>query len=198
MKTEKLSIFVVDDSSVSLDAITRELQRTVHCHVKGFTSAEDCIFRMEDGLPDLVLSDYYLDGLDERKMNGDQMLARIKIKYPHIPVIMYSSKNSVEVVIRLMKLGAVDFVTKEKNFIKTLSDITLKQINQIRTDHDTAWLTRGMLFVLAAFIGSLLLIHTFIPDAIGYFIVGAMIFLCVAAFSVNTKPQDHPAGNSTK
>lgn len=117
MKTDKLTIFVVEDSPVALAAIRKELQQTVHCHVKGFTSAEECLYKMEQGLPDLILSDYFLDALYERKMNGDRMLALIKAKYPHIPIIMYSSENSIEVVIRLMKLGAVDFIPKEKNFI---------------------------------------------------------------------------------
>jgi DNA-binding NtrC family response regulator len=190
MKTEKLTIFVVDDSPVALDTITRELQRTIHCNVRGFTSAEDCIFRMEDGLPDLVLSDYYLDALYERKMNGDQMLARIKVKYPHIPVIMYSSQNSVEVVIRLMKLGAIDFIPKEKNFIKKVGEITSKEINKMKTESETNWIARGMLFVLAAFLTSLMIIHAYSPGSVEYFIIGGMIFLCIGAFVVGKKTQN--------
>src|SRR5438874_2721344 len=145
MKTEKLTIFVVDDSFVALDAIINELQRTIHCNVKGFTSAEDCIYKMENELPDLILSDYYLDALYERKMNGDQMLAHIKIKYPNIPVIMYSSQNNIEVIMRLMKLGAVDFIPKENNFIKKISNIALKQVNKIKTEYENTWFARAML-----------------------------------------------------
>ena len=196
MKTEKLTIFVVDDSSVALDTITRELQRTIHCNVKGFTSAEDCLFRMEDGLPDLILSDYYLDALYERKMNGDQMLARIKAKYPDIPVIMYSSQNSVEVVIRLMKLGAIDFIPKEKNFIKTVSDITSRQINKMKTDSETSWFARGMVFILAVFLAALTAIHIYSPDSVGDFIIGIMVFLCIVAFIIGNRShkQHHSEG----
>lgn len=190
MKTKKLTIFVVDDSQTSLAAITQELERTIHCQVKGFTSAEDCIFQLDDSLPDLVLSDYYLDALYEHKMNGDQMLARIKAKHPHIPVIMYSSQNSIEVVIRLMKLGAADFIAKEKNFIKTIGDITSRQVHKIKAESDINWFTLSMLSVFVVFIISLILIHTFVPEAIGYFIVGVMITLCIAAFAISRKARN--------
>lgn len=192
MKTEKLTIFVVDDSPVALAAITNELQRTIHCNVKGFTSAEDCIFRMEDGLPDLVFSDYYLDALYERRMNGDQMLARIKVKYPHIPVIMYSSQNSVEVVIRLMKLGAVDFISKEKNFVKTISEIASSQIKKIKTEYETQWIARGMVFTLIAFLAALVIIRAYSPDFVMYFFIGVFVSLGVLlAFAVSKKTQGH-------
>lgn len=182
MKTQKTTVFVVDDSPVALAAITQEIQRTINCHVKGFTSAEDCIFKMEDELPDLILSDYYLDALYERKMNGDQLLARVKVKYPHIPVIMYSSGNSIEVVIRLMKLGAVDFIPKEKNFIKTIGGIASKQMNKLSSDYETKWMARGVLFALALFLGSLAIIYAYIPSAVGYFFVGALVCLCIFGF----------------
>jgi DNA-binding NtrC family response regulator len=187
MKTEKITIFVVDDSPVALDTIVNELQRTIHCNVKGFSSAEDCLFRMEDGLPDLILSDYYLDALYQKKMNGDQMLALIKSRHPSIPVIMYSSQNSVEVVIRLMKLGAIDFIPKEKNFIKTVGDITSRQINKIKTDTETSWFARGMIFILAVFITALALIHIYSPGSVEYFVIGLMVIVGVAAFAASSR-----------
>lgn len=191
MKTEKPTIFVVDDSPVALDMITRALQQTTHCNIKGFTSAEDCMYRMEDELPDLIISDYYLDALYERKINGDQMLSRVKKKYRNIPVIMYSSQNSVDVVIRLMKLGAVDFIPKEKDFIKTISEITSGQIKIIKRNYENSGVVRGMLFMIAACTVLLILINIYSPDSAIYTIIGIMFMLCIVAFITSKKSPNH-------
>lgn len=191
MKIKEFTIFVVDDSPVALDIITRAIRQTIYCNVKGFTSAEDCLYGMENGLPDLILSDYYLDALYERKINGDQMLSRIKKAYPGIPVIMYSSQNSIDVMLRLMKLGAVDFIPKEKDFLKTISSITNSQINKIKKDYENSWITRVVLFMIAAFTGLIIIVHIYSPDSVIYTIIGIMLFLCIVVFVTSKKATSH-------
>ncbi|HET7819170.1 MAG TPA: response regulator [Bacteroidia bacterium] len=200
MKTEKLTIFVVDDSSLALDAITKALQQNIHCTVRGFTSAEDCMHRMEDGLPDLILSDYNLDGLSEHKMNGDRMLARIKMKYPSIPVVMYSSDNSIDVVLKLMRLGAIDFIPKEKNFVQTISDITLKQINQIKLNLEQKVLLRNLVLFMGVAITIWTIIGIYTPDLLVYYLFGliAWIFFWMTFIANRKEETTKETGNLHK
>jgi DNA-binding NarL/FixJ family response regulator len=191
MKAEKPTVFVVDDSPVALGIITAALQRTIQCDVKGFTSAEECMYSMEEGLPDLILSDYYLDALYERKINGDQMLARIKKKYPDVPVIMYSTQNSVDVVIRLTKLGAADFILKEKDFIKTISAVTSGQIDNIKRDYKISWIARSVLFMMAAFTAVLIIVQLCSRDSVIHTIIGITLVLCIIAFVASNNAPDH-------
>lgn len=196
MKTKELTIFVVDDSPVALNAVTAALQQTIHCNVKGFTSAEDCLYRMENWQPDIILSDYYLDALYERKINGDQMLSRIKRKYPGIPVIMYSAENNVEVVIRLMKLGAVDFIPKEDDFIKNISEMTLTQLKKLKLDNES----RSGLWIFALTFSSIIImlamLHVYSPDSVVYVIIGILLLLCAWAFAASKRsPQQRHYGN---
>jgi len=128
-------------------------------------------------------------------MNGDQLLARVKVKHPEIPVIMYSSQNSVEVVIRLMKLGAMDFIPKEKNFIKILSNMASKHINKIRTDYENRWMMRGMVFVFVAFLASLVAIRTYTPGSVNYFFIGVIGLLCILGFAAGSGSPDHKSSH---
>jgi len=189
MKTEKPTIFVVDDNAIALEAIVRELKRTLNCEVEAFTTAENCIYRLNENPPSLILSDYYLDAMYKHKMNGDQMLARIKKQFPNIPVIMYSSQNSVDVVMRLMKLGAVDFIPKEKNFIKTVLEITSQQIVKLKQDDELRWTVRVILFIFVAFIASLMIISMYVPKALPYIIIGGPVLMGIGALLWNRKPR---------
>lgn len=190
MKTKKLNIFVVDDSSFALETIKNVLQHSIEdCYIEAFSTAEECIKRLEDETPDVILSDYYLDPLYEHKMNGDEMLARIKIKHPEIPVIMYSSKNTVEIVRRLMLLGAEDFIPKEKNFLKVVKNVTLRQISKIKTHYDEKIGVRiffMLLFILSAIWA---VIGFYIPTILTYVIIGLFILAVVIAIIDERKSQ---------
>lgn len=187
MKTAKFTIFVVDDNSIALQTLKRELHEKINCRVHAFSSAEDCLHRLEDGVPDLIIADYYLDPLNERRMNGDQMLAHVKRLHPDIPVIMYSSQNTVEIVLRLMKLGAVDFVPKEKNFIKTISDITHRQVQRLQHDSEMKYMARVLVFLLMLFIVFIFVMSIYKSELLPYIIFGGPMLILGWAFFVNRK-----------
>jgi DNA-binding NtrC family response regulator len=188
MKIEKLSVFVVDDSSLTLEIVKRELQRSLNCHIEVFASAAECLHRLNGNPPDLILSDYYLDALYEHKMNGDQMLSHIKEYYPNIPVIMYSSKNTIDAVIRLMKLGAVDFIPKEKNFIQIISGIALKQIKKLKIEHEQKSRMRSFLLFLAIAVTIWTILGLNTPNLLPYYLFGLVVWIIVwRAVSGNKK-----------
>lgn len=196
MKTAKTTIFVVDDSSVALETVTRSLQQTIHCHVKGFLSAEDCIHRIEDwGLPDIILSDYYLAASDEHKMNGDRMLAHIKINYPSIPVIMYSSYNTIDVVTQLMNLGAVDFIPKEKNFLQTISEITLKQIKEIKITYEQKLTMRSFLLFMIFAVTFWTVLGLYKPNMLPYYLFGLAVWIIVWWVFIGNKKRETDTPN---
>lgn len=189
MKTENLTIFVVDDSPFALATIKRAIQHPLNCHVEAFASAEACIHKTYEHPPDLILSDYFLDSQNENKINGDRMLAHIKTKYPSIPVIMYSSHNSLELFMKLMKLGAADVIPKEKNFIQTISDITFRQIRQIKHDHETKVTSRNFLLFIAVAIGLWTIAGLFMPGLMVYFFFGLLAWIIVWAAIIGNKKE---------
>jgi two-component system response regulator HydG len=56
---------------------------------------------------DTVLCDYRLDGTD-----GNEMLRKIKEKYPSLPVIIITGYNDIKTAVEMMKEGAFDYILK--------------------------------------------------------------------------------------
>jgi len=137
---DKLKVLVVDDSVVYRRIITSAVQMTgkgeVDCVASsGITALE----RLEQRQIDVVLLDVFMEGLD-----GIQTLKRIKIKYPHIAVIMISGggEDSVQITVKALEMGAMDFILKpsagnpEQN-IKTISRQLGILFSQILVDRYT-------------------------------------------------------------
>ncbi len=65
-------------------------------------------------MPDVIILDYYLNGLDANAMNGIEILDKIKAYNSDIPVIMLSSQDKIEVAIECMHHRAFDYVVKSE------------------------------------------------------------------------------------
>ena len=86
MKTDKAyRILVVDDEPMvrkSLNLLFKHHGHEVHTEESGLAA----LVLLEQARFDLIITDYQLGG-----MNGDHLTARIKDKYPHLPVILMSA-----------------------------------------------------------------------------------------------------------
>ncbi|MBN1180985.1 MAG: PAS domain S-box protein [Bacteroidales bacterium] len=69
---------------------------------------------------DLILMDYHLPSLD-----GLEILQRINLETRH-PVIFMTSDHSIELAVKAMRAGAMDFIPKEKDYIQYLPDMVEK------------------------------------------------------------------------
>src|SRR5688572_30569313 len=104
----KYRIFIVDDDRFNLLLVSRKLKRTLNCHTRLFNSARECIQAIDHDEPDLVITDYRLDDQDN-KLNGDYLLNWFHSRKPNIPVIMYSSMSTFDLILKMIREGAVDF-----------------------------------------------------------------------------------------
>ncbi len=100
------------------------------------SSGEECLSLLEEELPDLILLDIWLPGID-----GIETLKQIKSKYHHIPVIMISGHGTVESAVKCTKLGAFDFIEKplslDKVFLlvsNALEIVRLEEENRLLRD----------------------------------------------------------------
>ena len=71
------SILIVDDEEMVIASIKAFLQLETDYHVQGFTDPEDAVRFADSQAVDVALSDYLMP-----KMNGIQLLARIKERQP--------------------------------------------------------------------------------------------------------------------
>ena len=99
-------ILIVDDEpdilSTLKDVLEDEGYRTI-----GVTTGEEALSFIERELPDIVILDVWLEGID-----GIEVLGQIKEKHPDIPVLIISGHGTIETAIKAVKLGAYDFIEK--------------------------------------------------------------------------------------
>ncbi|MGK0360382.1 MAG: DNA-binding NtrC family response regulator [Bradymonadia bacterium] len=99
-------ILIVDDDPLTLQLAQRML-RPLDATCETFDQAEDVVARLGDVSVSLVLTDLVMDGMD-----GEELLRFIKARHPTVPVIVMTTHSTVDTAVRLMRHGAVDFVTK--------------------------------------------------------------------------------------
>ncbi len=107
-------ILVVDDEEsirVSLNGILQDEGYQVIMAENG----TDAIELIREEVPDLVLLDIWMPGMD-----GIQTLERIRNIYPEITVVMMSGHGTIETAVKSTKSGAFDFIEKPFSLDKVL------------------------------------------------------------------------------
>lgn len=115
---KKIKVFLVDDDALYLKLLEIELLENADFIIETYATGELCIANLSHN-PDVIILDYYLDGIEKTAMNGILALDEIKAFNPDIPVIMLSSQDKIEVAIDCMLHKASDYVVKsETAFIR--------------------------------------------------------------------------------
>jgi len=106
---EELRIAVVDDERIIRLTIADEL-RDRNYTVKEYANAQSVLIDYKDFLPDILITDIKMPGMD-----GIELLKKIKLLNPNIIVIVMSAFGTVDIAVEAMKLGAFDYLTKPFN-----------------------------------------------------------------------------------
>jgi two-component system, NtrC family, nitrogen regulation response regulator NtrX len=78
-------------------------------------SGEETLKVLKNQIPDLVMLDVWLPGLD-----GIQTLKEIKNMRPDLPVIMISGHGNIELAVKATRMGAYDFLEKPPSLERVL------------------------------------------------------------------------------
>jgi len=136
--TEKIySILVVDDDKNINKLIADTLKLEKIYQVSAVLNGESCLKYLQETIPDLVLLDIQMPGID-----GIETLKKIREFDPRITVVMMSAHGSIERAVKSMKLGAYDFIPKPfdrdrlrisvKNALMTSS--LEREVNELRSE----------------------------------------------------------------
>ncbi len=102
-------IVLVEDEDVLRRYLAGTLERLGHT-VRAAETAEDGLRFIEEGEPDIVLSDYRLPG-----MTGYELLRAVKEASPGVPFVLLTAHGTVEDAVAAMRAGASDYLTKPVN-----------------------------------------------------------------------------------
>jgi two-component system KDP operon response regulator KdpE len=99
-------ILLVDDEPVVLRALRVALEAQDYA-VSAVLTGEDALERISNGAFDLVLLDLGLPGVD-----GFEVIRRVRVLYPALPIIVLSAQGEDAVKVEALDLGADDYVSK--------------------------------------------------------------------------------------
>jgi two-component system OmpR family response regulator len=139
----KIKLFLVDDDAVFLKLLEIEFLQHADFDIETFVTGELCMENMNHN-PDVIVLDYYLDGLDKKAMNGLTTLDKIKAVNPDIPVIILSSQDKIDVAINCMHHKAFDYVVKSETAFLRLQKIIPTIFHYKKIEKELNWYMERM------------------------------------------------------
>lgn len=107
---EKRTIFLVDDHPVVRQGLALLINREPDLAVCGDAEeAASALGRIEELKPDLIVVDISLNGPD-----GIDLLKSIRVRYPHLPVLMLSMLDELMYAERALRAGASGYIMKQE------------------------------------------------------------------------------------
>ena len=109
-------ILIVDDEKDIRELISEILIDEGYSTRMSSNSA-DCLSQVHKEPPGLLILDIWLK---DSNMDGIDILKRVKVDYPHVPVVIISGHGNIEIAVSAIKQGAYDFIEKPFNIEQLL------------------------------------------------------------------------------
>ena len=100
------NVWIVDDDKSIRWVLERALSRS-SMNVDVFADAESLLNRLETAVPDVIISDIRMPGID-----GLEMLAKIVDKHPKLPVIITTAHSDLDNAVSSYQRGAFEYLPK--------------------------------------------------------------------------------------
>jgi len=143
MNKEKIRLFLVDDDAVFLKSLEIDFLERADFTIETFATGELCMANLSHD-PDVIILDYYLDGIDATAMNGIETLDKIKAFNQDIPVVILSSQDKIEVAVNCMHHRAFDYVVKSETAFVRLQQIITTIFRYKKMEKELSWYMQRM------------------------------------------------------
>ena len=143
MNDNKIKLFLVDDDMLFLKSLEIDFLDCADFIVETYATGELCILNLSNN-PDVIILDYYLDGIDPDAMNGIQTLDLIREINADIPVVILSSQDSIEVAVDCMHHKAYDYVVKSETAFLRLQKIISSIFQFKKMEKTLSWYMERM------------------------------------------------------
>lgn len=104
--TDKVRILIVDDEQIALRNLQHVMEKAGY-EVQGTQSGANALKLIEEKWFDIVLTDLKME-----KVDGMQVLKKVKSLYPESEVIMITGYATIQTAIQAMRKGAYDYIAK--------------------------------------------------------------------------------------
>ncbi len=135
---DRIKLFLVDDDAMYLKLLEIEFTEYADFDIRTFATGELCLAELSLN-PDVIILDYYLNGVDETSINGIETLDKIKEFNPELPVVILSSQDKIEVAINCMHHKAYDYVVKSETAFTRLKQIIINILRYQKMEKMLSW-----------------------------------------------------------
>jgi CheY-like chemotaxis protein/anti-sigma regulatory factor (Ser/Thr protein kinase) len=133
------TVLIVDDMPVDRKLAGEFLKEDSDIELTFAEHGAEAMSKMEEGLPDLVLTDLVMPEVD-----GLELVSRVKSQYPLVPVVLMTSKGSEEVAVRALQLGAASYIPK-----RSLAWDLLETVQKVLSASDRKHIHRRLMGYMA-------------------------------------------------
>jgi DNA-binding NarL/FixJ family response regulator len=114
----KTKVFHVEDYKIMRDGVKQLLSSDDKIEIVGeASSGEELLAKLKVQKVDVLILDIYLDAMqDLQQMNGFEICERIRVTYPDIKIVAHSVYDDADRVARIIKAGALGFVSKKSGY----------------------------------------------------------------------------------
>ncbi|HKM92781.1 MAG TPA: response regulator [Prolixibacteraceae bacterium] len=137
-KDTKTKLFLVDDDALFLKLLEIEFLQHADFEIETYLTGELCLANLSHN-PDIIVLDYFLNGIDQEAMNGIEVLDKILTINSDIPVVMLSSQDKIDVAIDCMHHKAVDYVVKSETAFIRLQKIIASIMDRKKLEKTLNW-----------------------------------------------------------
>lgn len=162
-KPDSVRIAIVEDDPMFRHAIEYFLKKNPENRVFSFSSGEECFAHYHSLDPEIFILDYKLnEAFGKDRMNGLDVLRKVKSVKPETEIIFLSGQESFEVATAAIKDGASEYIVKDdKALPKMLNEVNRMSVfirarrEELRTLRWTIALTSliAVLLVFAYYTG---------------------------------------------
>lgn len=126
----------MDDDTKHLVMLKNHLEKKsdYNLDINIFSNGEACMERLNER-PDVVVLDYFLDGIRSDAANGLEILKRINASEQAPTVIMMSGQDNIKVAVDTIDNGAYDYIIKgESAYLRAqmIIDHILRNRNMVK------------------------------------------------------------------
>jgi two-component system nitrogen regulation response regulator NtrX len=113
-------ILIVDDER-DIRELIGDILKDEGFSIRLAGTSDECVDLLEEELPSLMILDIWLK---DSKLDGIDILKKVKRETPEVPVIIISGHGNVEIAVAAIKQGAYDFIEKPFNIDQLMVVIT--------------------------------------------------------------------------
>jgi len=124
-----IRVLYAEDNRQDVDLTTSFFTQNVRdISLEIVRTGRECLAHLQRQHFDALLLDHRLPDMD-----GEELLKELAASKLGVPVVMVTGAGDEELVVKLLRLGAVDYVPKRGTYLETLPDVLRTTISQHRT-----------------------------------------------------------------